>query len=121
MNLTNSNLMLKTVVLSTLSALFFYGASAQAAESQVIAKDAATKDMKAPADADFTKLDVNADGKVSLKESVKDKSLAGSFDAVDANKDGSVTADEYAGYKAAKSMDSAAPTAAAPAEVPAKY
>ena len=115
---------LKNIVLSALTTMFLFGATAQviAAEAEKVAADAATKDMKAPADADFTKLDVNADGKVSLKESVKDKSLSSSFDVVDANKDGSIAGDEYASYKAAKSMDGAAPTGAAPTEAPAsKY
>ena len=66
-----------------------------------------------PADTDFKKLDVNSDGKISLKEAVKDKALATGFDITDANKDGNITADEYSSYKAASQMkptDSAAPT-----------
>jgi EF hand len=117
---------LKNIVLSALTTMFLFGATAQVmaadAETKVIAKDATTKDMKAPADADFTKLDVNADGKVSLKEAVKDKTLSSSFDVVDANKDGNIAGDEYASFKAAKSMDSVAPTGTAPTEAPAsKY
>ena len=72
---------------------------------------------EAPADADFKKLDVNGDHKISLKEAVKDKALASNFDATDANKDGSISAEEYASYKAAiqaKILDSAAPSASAP-------
>ena len=87
--------------------------------------DSKTKDMatEAPADADYKKLDVNSDHKISLKEAVKDKALASNFDATDANKDGSISAEEFAGYKAsmqAKVLDNAAapssatPTAAAP-------
>ena len=56
--------------------------------------------VKAPSDEDFKKLDANKDGKVSLKEAVKDKNLAGQFDVTDANHDGMVSADEYANYKA---------------------
>jgi uncharacterized lipoprotein YajG len=61
---------------------------------------------KAPADDDFKKLDANKDGKISLKEAVKDKALASSFDAIDANHDGMVSADEYASYKAALAVKS---------------
>ena len=85
--------------------------------------DSKTKEMatEAPADADYKKLDVNSDHKISLKEAVKDKALASSFDATDANKDGSISAEEYAGYKAAnqaKMLDNAAPTASAPSATP---
>jgi hypothetical protein len=59
-------------------------------------------------EAEFKKLDSNNDQKISLKEAVKDKSLAAQFDATDVNHDGLLTADEYAYYKsAAKPMDSA--------------
>jgi hypothetical protein len=68
---------------------------------------------EAPADADFKKLDANSDTKISLKEAVKDKTLATSFDMTDANKDGNITADEYASYKAAMQMKS--PEGAPPA------
>jgi hypothetical protein len=125
LNSSTTQVSLKNIVLSALTTMFLLGATAQvmAADADAkVAADATTKDMKAPADADFTKLDVNADSKVSLKEAVKDKTLASSFDVVDANKDGNIAADEYASYKAAKSMDSAAPTGAAPTEAPAsKY
>lgn len=65
---------------------------------------------KAPVDPDFKKLDANSDGRISLKEAVKDRNLAFQFDATDANHDGMISADEYAGYKAslsAKSTDTA--------------
>jgi len=55
------------------------------------------------ADADFKKLDANTDGKISLKEAVKDKSLANVFDMTDADHDGMVSADEYVNYKSALS------------------
>ena len=81
--------------------------------------DSKTKEMatEAPADADFKKLDVNSDHKISLKEAIKDKALAANFDATDANKDGSISAEEYAGYKSAmqaKVLDSAAAPASTP-------
>ena len=85
--------------------------------------DSKAKEMaiETPADADYKKLDVNSDHKISFKEAVKDKALASSFDATDANKDGNISAEEYAGYKAAiqaKLLDNAAPTAAAPTSTP---
>lgn len=65
---------------------------------------------EAPADADFKKLDVNSDKKISLKEAVKDKALITNFDVTDMNKDGNITPDEYSSYKAStmKSLDSSA-------------
>ena len=85
--------------------------------------DSKAKEMaiETPADVDYKKLDVNSDHKISFKEAVKDKALASSFDATDANKDGGISAEEYAGYKAAiqaKLLDNAAPTAAAPTATP---
>ncbi len=67
---------------------------------------------KAPVDPDFKRLDGNADGKLSLKEAVKDKALAAQFDATDVNHDGMIAADEYANYKAA--LTAAAPSAVTP-------
>ena len=83
--------------------------------------ESASKDIaaEAPADADFKKLDLNGDKKLSLKEAVKDKALATSFDMTDMNKDGAITPDEYSSYKASmKSLDGTAPTGAAPAAAP---
>ena len=87
--------------------------------------DSKTKDMatEAPADADYKKLDVNSDHKISLKEAVKDKALASNFDATDANKDGSISAEEFAGYKAAmqaKVLESAAAPSSATPTAPVK-
>jgi len=59
---------------------------------------------KAPADTDFKKLDGNGDGKISLKEAVKDKVLATQFDTTDVNHDGMIAADEYANYKTASTV-----------------
>ena len=76
------------------------------AEAETKAKDVAAD---APADADFKKLDVNSDKKISLKEAVKDKVLATNFDMTDMNKDGNITPDEYSSFKAGtKSIDSSA-------------
>lgn len=86
-------------------------AMAESASKNIVAE--------APSDADFKKLDMNGDKKLSLKEAVKDKNLATSFDMTDMNKDGSITPDEYASYKASmKSLDSAVPTDTAPAAMP---
>ncbi len=65
------------------------------------------------ADADFKKLDGNADGKLSIKEAGKDKTLASVFEKVDANQDGMVSTDEYATYKVAASGK--------PADLPVTY
>lgn len=80
--------------------------------------DNASKGIVAEAgsDMDFKKLDVNSDQKISLKEAVKDKSLATAFDATDMNKDGSITPDEYSSYKA--SMQLKGPDGKAPAVAP---
>jgi hypothetical protein len=71
---------------------------------------------KLPVDADFKKLDVNGNTKISLKEAVKDKDLSLSFDLTDANKDGNISLEEYANYKASKSLGAAAPTDSASVE-----
>lgn len=78
--------------------------------NEIKAADAKPADamIKAPADEDFKKLDGNSDGKISLKEAVKDKSLATQFDLTDANHDGMLAADEYANYKAASALAPAA-------------
>lgn len=107
-----SNSPIKTVAITTLASLFFYGATSQLALAEAVAP-AKIVAAEAPADADFKKLDLNSDAKISLKEAVKDKTLATSFDMTDANKDGNITADEYASYKAAMQIKSpdAAPAA----------
>lgn len=61
-------------------------------------------EAKITIDEHFKVLDANKDGKVSLKEAVKDKTLAGQFDAADVNHDGMVSTDEYANYKVALSV-----------------
>lgn len=126
----NSISIIRTISTSIIALLFMAGINNPAmADNAAALKDsiktsskvaeAKTTDMKeidslakAPADDDFKKLDANKDGKISLKEAVKDKALAGSFDATDANHDGMVSSDEYASYKAASAVKS---TEAAPA------
>lgn len=49
-------------------------------------------------DPEFKTLDVDADGKISLKEAIKDRALAAKFNVTDANSDGEITAEEYALY-----------------------
>ena len=71
------------------------------AEVKVAATNETDLSTKAPADEDFKKLDANKDGKISLKEAVKDKALATQFDAADINHDGMVSTDEYTSYKSA--------------------
>jgi len=75
------------------------------AEAKVAATNQTDASAKAPADEDFKKLDANKDGKVSLKEAVKDKALASHFDAIDINHDGMVSADEYLSFKAVSSTN----------------
>ena len=107
-----SKLPVKTLAITSLASLFLYGVAPQLALAETVAP-AKIVTAEAPADADFKKLDLNSDAKISLKEAVKDKTLATSFDMTDANKDGNITADEYASYKAGMQMKSpdAAPTA----------
>ncbi|MDO9150763.1 MAG: EF-hand domain-containing protein [Methylotenera sp.] len=51
-----------------------------------------------PADVTFKKLDMNQDGKLTSKEAVKDKTLSSNFDAVDVNRDGAISIDEYIAF-----------------------
>lgn len=83
-------------------------AEAKAGEIKAIDSSA-----KLPVDADFKKLDTNGNTKISLKEAIKDKDLSLYFDAADANKDGNISPEEFASYKASKSLS------AVPASVPA--
>lgn len=103
---------IKAVAITTFASLFFYGATSQLALAEAVAPTKIVA-AEAPADADFKKLDLNSDSKISLKEAVIDKTLATTFDMTDANKDGNITADEYASYKAAMQIKSpdGAPTA----------
>lgn len=107
-----SKLSVKSLAITSLASLFMFGVAPQLALAETVAP-AKIVAAEAPADADFKKLDANSDTKISLKEAVKDKTLATGFDATDANKDGNITADEYASYKAAMQMKSPAGTPAA--------
>ena len=102
----------KTLAITSLASLFMCVVAPQLALAEAVAP-AKIVVAEAPADADFKKLDLNSDAKISLKEAVKDKTLATGFDMTDVNKDGNITADEYASYKAATQMKSpeAAPAA----------
>ena len=75
---------------------------------------AAEATSKTPVDPDFKRLDGNGDGKLSLKEAVKDKALAAQFDATDSNHDGMISVDEYANYKTAPTAKAAEPSAGTP-------
>ena len=115
MNLYFSRKIIKPVLTGLVSTIFITGLSTSVfAETksaanegkiklaEVKSTDAKTADAltKAPTDSDFKRLDSNGDGKLSLKEAVKDKALAAQFDAIDVNHDGMIALDEYAAYKA---------------------
>jgi len=120
----NSNSIIRPVSTSIIALVFMAGFNNLAMAGNAAAlKDAIKTDIKVaevkssdmkevdslakgPADDEFKKLDANKDGKVSLKEAVKDKALAGLFDATDVNHDGMVSTDEYANYKAASAVKS---------------
>ncbi|MGQ0442212.1 MAG: EF-hand domain-containing protein [Methylophilaceae bacterium] len=55
-------------------------------------------------DADFRKLDGNGDGRISLREAVKDSTLIRQFDASDLNHDGMIAADEFENFKTVLTM-----------------
>lgn len=49
----------------------------------------------------FESLDKNADGRITASESVVDKNLAASFATADANSDGAVSKEEFAKWQSA--------------------
>jgi len=49
----------------------------------------------------FESLDKNADGRITASESVVDKNLAANFATADANSDGAVSKEEFAKWQAA--------------------
>lgn len=70
-------------------------------------KASTTVIAKAPTDLGFKALDMDADGKVSLKEAIKDRALAENFNATDVNHDGAITVDEYALYSSTSKKETA--------------
>ncbi len=102
---------INVVAVSSFAALLFCGIATQTATAETAASD---KVMVAAntVDPDFEKLDVDANHKISLKEAAPDKVLSVNFDVVDANRDGGVSVEEYASYKA--SLASANSDGAAP-------
>lgn len=59
------------------------------------------------ASASFEALDKNADGQITASEAAGDKGLAENFSAVDADSDGAVSKEEFAKWKASASPQSA--------------
>lgn len=100
----NSSLITHPIAASVITACMLCGLSLSAQAEDKAAEPSAN----VPAGEDFKKLDVNQDGKVSLKEAVKDKTLAGVFDAVDANHDGVISTDEHTAYKISLSTNTSA-------------
>ena len=56
---------------------------------------------QSPLEAEFKKLDVNHDDKLSSEEIARDKDFAGNFERADTNGDGVLVADEYGNFKSA--------------------
>lgn len=94
----------KNTVASFLSLLLVAGVSITAfsASKEIVTdgkeKREATVIAKATVDPEFKVLDADADGKISLHEASKDSILVAQFNATDANRDGALTAEEYASY-----------------------
>ncbi|MEE9331884.1 MAG: EF-hand domain-containing protein [Methylophilaceae bacterium] len=101
----HSNKSINTMLTSVAGLLFLAVNTVAIADSKEAVK-AEVKDPKAitkvvaeaPKNTGFKALDGNSDGKISLKEAVKDPVLAEKFNATDANHDGAITAEEYAMY-----------------------
>ncbi len=109
-NLNTSISTSKTVAIASFATLLLSGITAQTAMAETKA-DSKVVVAAASADPEFAKLDANGNGKISLKEAAKDKGVASVFDAIDANKDGDISAEEHAAYKAASAAPAAAPVA----------
>ena len=95
----------KKTVVGFLNLMLITGLSATAyAENKEIVSGDITESKvttviaKAPTDLGFKALDTDANGKISLKEAIKDRVLASQFNATDVNHDDAITADEYALY-----------------------
>ena len=73
---------------------------AAAALAQTAAAPAPDAKARMAVEAAFTKADVNGDGRISKDEAAKMPEIAGKFDALDTDKDGTLTLAEFAaGYK----------------------
>lgn len=90
--------MMSLLLIAGFSTVAFAAIEATATENIKATKDTTQFIAKAPTDKGFKTLDVDADGKISLKEAVKDRALAEKFNATDVNHDGAITVDEYALY-----------------------
>jgi hypothetical protein len=129
-----SNLIIHPITTGVIAAFFVAGLSTTAlADNKAALKDSIGKESKvaeaktgeikaldsiakSPVEADFKKLDVNSNYKISFKEAVKDKDLSANFDAIDKNKDGNISPDEYSSYKASKNLGAALPSESPAAE-----
>jgi hyperosmotically inducible periplasmic protein len=92
------NQSLRIIVISTLLSTAFAAASVQAVAFGVMDDQA-----EASLTADFQKLDLDRDGKLSKAEITRDKDISKEtlvqFQSIDSNHDGSLTSDEYYRYK----------------------
>ena len=84
-------------------------ALALAASAAFAAEGDDTKVAAAADTASFSKLDADADGRVSAIEAANDTKVAASFTAADADKDGYLSKEEYASAGKASSDSSAQP------------
>ncbi len=104
MKLNLSNNSMRLIAAGTMGIFFSTGMITTAfAENKAVDTKKVDSAAVKTTDADFKKLDTNADGKISLKEAVKDKALASVFDVTDADHDGMLTTGEYVNYKSALS------------------
>ncbi len=111
MKLNVSNKLTNTMLTSIAGVLLVVGTNASfAVESKEVVKGtkAITKVLaKAPSDTGFKALDGDSDGKISLKEAIKNPALAEQFNKTDINKDGAITVDEYAMFASKTNADKA--------------
>jgi Ca2+-binding EF-hand superfamily protein len=120
-----SNLIIHPITTGVIAAFFVAGLSTTAlADNKAALKDSIGKiaevktsetkaldsTTKSSVEADFKKLDVNSNYKISFKEAVIDKDLSANFDTIDKNKDGNISPEEYSSYKASKSLGAALPS-----------
>lgn len=104
MKLNFFNNSMRIMAVAAISLFFSSGLITRAfADIKVAETDKADAAATKAAESDFKKLDSNGDGKISLKEAMKDKALANVFDVTDADHDGMVSLSEYLTYKSALS------------------